>query len=119
MRWRNKFGAIVGLLVLLGVPGLSCFVPQQLTAAESQCCRNMGDKCGSAEMPSSHSCCKSPRVQSAQPYIGSSAKPLQTAPIAGETTALPFSYACLVVGAGALLTLELFESPPLSPPETN
>src|SRR5579864_4878356 len=71
MRLRSKFLAVASLLALLGMPGLSCFVPQVMGAGENECCRQMGSQCGSKEMSSPQSCCKSPSQQSVQPYIGS------------------------------------------------
>src|ERR1700719_5069609 len=72
MKLRPRLFAVAALLALLGVPGLSCFVPQQLLGADEQeCCRQMGSQCGSKEMSSPQSCCKSPSQQSVQPYIGS------------------------------------------------
>src|SRR5258706_7257000 len=71
MTLRTRLCAVTALLALLGVPGLSCFVPQQLLGADEQeCCRQMGSQCGSKEMSSPQSCCKSPSQQSVQPYIG-------------------------------------------------
>jgi len=71
MTLRSRFWAVAALLALLGTPGLSCFVPQQLlSASENECCRQMGSQCGSKEMSSPQSCCKSPTQQSAQLYIG-------------------------------------------------
>src|SRR5437879_80261 len=67
----NRFWVVLALLTLLGAPGLSCFVPRQLlNAAENDCCRQMGDQCGSRTMPSQQSCCESPNRVS-QPYISS------------------------------------------------
>ena len=40
---------------------MACAIPDaQLTAAEKQCCRDMGGDCGqdASGMPMSHSCCK-------------------------------------------------------------
>jgi hypothetical protein len=42
---------------------MSCAIPDaQLTAAEKQCCKDMGGDCGqvASGMPMSHSCCKTP-----------------------------------------------------------
>src|SRR5580704_19264876 len=71
MKLRSTFWIVIALLALLGTPSLSCFVPRQLlNADQSDCCRQMGDQCGSNTMPSSQSCCTSPS-QVSQPYIGS------------------------------------------------
>src|ERR1700746_1026712 len=48
-------------VLLLGGPIMACAIPDaQLTAAEKQCCRDMGGDCGqdASGMPMSHSCCK-------------------------------------------------------------
>jgi hypothetical protein len=40
---------------------MACAIPDaQLTAAEKQCCKDMGGECGqdASGMPMSHSCCK-------------------------------------------------------------
>src|SRR5580704_14717061 len=68
---ETRFWVLIGLLTLFGTQGLSCFVPRQLlNAGENDCCRQMGDQCGSQTMPSSQSCCTSPS-QVSQPYISS------------------------------------------------
>jgi hypothetical protein len=49
------------VVLLLGGPIMACAVPDaQLTAAEKQCCKDMGGDCGqgASGMPMSHSCCK-------------------------------------------------------------
>ena len=82
MKLRTRLFAVAALLALLGVPGLSCFVPQQLLGAdEKECCRQMGSQCGSKDMSSPQSCCKSPSQQGSQPYIGGSGEHLQVAPV--------------------------------------
>src|ERR1700686_5460585 len=87
---RTRLCAVAALLALLGVPGLSCFVPQQLLGAdEKECCRQMGSQCGSKDMSSPQSCCKLPSQQGSQPYIGGSGEHLQVAPVAVVTAFLP------------------------------
>jgi len=40
-------------------PAIACLVPMhQMTPAEHECCLKMAQQCGSAVMPSSHSCCQ-------------------------------------------------------------
>ena len=49
------------VVLLLGWPIMACAMPDaQLTAAEKQCCKDMGGDCGqsAAGMLISHSCCK-------------------------------------------------------------
>src|SRR5712675_2703121 len=59
-----KLGAYFRILVavlLFGGPIMACAIPDaQLTAAEKQCCKEMGGDCGqdASGMPMSHSCCK-------------------------------------------------------------
>jgi len=48
------------VVLLLGGPIMACAIPDaQLTAAEKQCCKDMGGDCGqdASAMPMSHSCC--------------------------------------------------------------
>ena len=48
-------------VLLVGGPIMACAIPNaQLTAAEKQCCKDMGGDCGqdASRMPMSHSCCK-------------------------------------------------------------
>src|ERR1700747_3220609 len=48
-------------VLLVGGPIMACAIPNaQLTAAEKQCCKDMGGDCGqdASGMPMSHSCCK-------------------------------------------------------------
>src|ERR1700747_1558824 len=54
------FRMLVAVL-LLGWPIMACAIPDaQLTAAEKQCCKDMGRDCGqgASGMPMPHSCCK-------------------------------------------------------------
>jgi hypothetical protein len=48
-------------LLWAATPAVACFLPSpELTAAEKECCHQMGGECGNSAMPSSHSCCKAP-----------------------------------------------------------
>jgi len=119
MMLRTRFLAVAALLALLGTPGLSCFVPQQLLgASESECCRQMGSQCGSKEMSSPQSCCKSPSQQSAQPYVGGG-EHFQIAPAAAVTAFLPVAPTSILLAANSALTIPQFHSPPLSFSEAN
>jgi hypothetical protein len=118
MRLRSKFWAVASLLALLGMPGLSCFVPQLMGAAENECCRQMGSQCGSKEMSSPQSCCKSPTQQSAQLYIASG-EHFQIAPTGVIAAFLPVVPASILLAAGSTLTIPQFHSPPLSFSEAN
>ena len=116
---RPRLFAVATLLALLGMPGLSCFVPQQLlNAGEKECCRRMGLQCGSKDMSSPQSCCKSPSQQGASPYIGGS-EHFQIAPAAAITAFLPVRPGILPTASDSTLTLAQFHSPPLSLSETN
>ena len=118
MMLRPKLFAVATLLALLGMPGLSCFVPQQLlSAGEKECCRRMGLQCGSKDMSSPQSCCKSPSQQGAQPYIGS--QHFQIAPTAAVIAFLPVRAGILPTASDSTLTLAQFHSPPLRLSETN
>jgi hypothetical protein len=55
----NRTHFIIGLIVVssLLAPSMLCLIPgAMLTAAEAECCRQMGSNCGDIQMP--HSCCK-------------------------------------------------------------
>ena len=114
---RSTWWIVIALLALLGTPSLSCFVPRQLlNADDSDCCAQMGDRCGSQTMPSSQSCCTSPS-QISQPYIGSASHP---GPAAGVILALlPISPTLHSLITTENRPLAEFYSPPLSPPEAN
>src|SRR5579864_1642492 len=112
MTLRTRLCAVTALLALLGVPGLSCFVPQQLLGADKQeCCRQMGSQCGSKEMSSPQSCCKSPSQQSPQPYINGSGEHFRIAPVAVVTAFLPVAPTPLLMVADSALTIAQFHSP--------
>ncbi len=39
-------------------PLLACMVPEgAMTVLERECCKHMAERCGSADMPQTHSCC--------------------------------------------------------------
>ena len=119
VRMRTRFLAVTTLLVVLLMPGLSCFVPQQLlSASENECCRQMASQCGSQEMSSTQSCCKSPTQQSAQLYIGSG-EHFQIAPTAAVSAFLPVAPTSAVLADNSALTIPQFHSPPLSFFEAN
>jgi hypothetical protein len=120
MMVRTRLYAVTALLALLGVPGLSCFVPQQLLGAdEKECCRQMGSQCGSKDMSSPQSCCKLPGQQSSQPYIDGSGEHFQVAPVAVVTAFLPVEPTSILLVSDSALTIAQFHSPPLSLSETN
>ena len=119
VRMRTRFWAVTTLLVLHVMPGLSCFVPQQLlSASENECCRQMGSQCGSQEMSSPQSCCKSRTQQSAQLYIASG-EHFQIAPAGIIAAFLPVTPDSILLAAGSALTIPQFHSPPLNFSEAN
>ena len=117
--WRTRFFSVAALLALLGTPGLSCFVPRQLLGADqNECCHQMGSQCGSKEMSSSQSCCKSPSQQSVQPYIGSG-EHSRIVPVTVVAVFLLVEPTQILLVADSGLTITRFLSPPLSLSETN
>src|SRR5260370_39683860 len=59
--WRLATAIAVALLVIFwtAAPLLACVIPDRaMTAPERECCKHMAQMCGSANMPQSHSCCK-------------------------------------------------------------
>ena len=58
----RRVAAIIFALFALSwsaAPLLACLVPERaMSPQERQCCKHMADMCGSAKMPTSHSCCK-------------------------------------------------------------
>jgi len=65
------------IMVLWAVtPALACLLPgQQMSTEEQECCQKMAGQCGSAMMPSSHTCCQHPdqRETSVSPEVKYSA----------------------------------------------
>jgi hypothetical protein len=57
MKRTAKIAAFLLVLPITVAPFIAC-VAQAATTEEQACCREMGGQCGSDEMPSSHSCCK-------------------------------------------------------------
>ena len=118
MTLRTRLWAVTALLALLGTPGLSCFVPRQLlNASEKECCRQMGSQCGSKEMSSPQSCCKSPNQQGAQPYISSAGHIPLAFGLAGVAI-LPSAPSQTLLVANLASAARQYHSPPLSLPET-
>jgi hypothetical protein len=57
------------VLLSLLAPTMTCAIPgAQMTAAEHSCCKQMMGKCGTMQMPVSHSCCKT-KAESKQPAL--------------------------------------------------
>jgi hypothetical protein len=78
----------------------------------------MGSQCGSKEMSSPQSCCKSPTQQSAQMYIGSGER-FQKAPAATIAAFLPVAPTGIRLATNSALTIAQFHSPPLGFSEAN
>lgn len=114
----NKLWAVAAMLLLLGTPGLSCFVPRQVFNADANdCCAEMGGQCGAKTMSSPHSCCEAPS-QHAQPYVkcGNHSGPFFAAVVA--EVAQPIG-ALLPSVLRAVPSFRELHSPPLAQPETN
>ena len=65
MQYLRKAVALGLALWLAPAAVAMCLLPfVELTAAEQECCRQMGPDCGQSGMPDSHSCCqtKAPTV---------------------------------------------------------
>src|SRR5215467_6591117 len=71
LKWTCKLAAGILALCVWGSPLMACMVSDTLTEAERECCEQMGDDCGSAMMPDSHSCCNT-TVQQLDPYLANS-----------------------------------------------
>lgn len=82
MQFLRKAAALGLALWLAPAAIAACLLPfVELTAAEQECCRQMGPDCGQSGMPDSHSCCetKAPAVSVAL----ASAKSFSVAPPGG------------------------------------
>src|ERR1051326_9158301 len=115
LKWTSKLAALILTLCVWGTPLMACMVSDDaLTEAERDCCLQMADKCGSAMMPDSHSCCDT-TVQQLDPYLANSRfDSTFSHPAVIELTAIDFF---------ALVNLSPSRqsqapSPPASPPET-
>ena len=54
---RSSRALALGLTILWGVaPQIACFMPDTMTESEHQCCQQMANECGGADM--SHECCR-------------------------------------------------------------
>jgi hypothetical protein len=75
----RRFGiTALGFLIVYfaAAPLLACIVPlRAMTAQERACCKKMARMCGSAEMPQTHSCCKS-EVRPLDAVVASSSQQL-------------------------------------------
>jgi hypothetical protein len=59
MNRAAKLGAILLVFLMAGAPLMACMLPVNTMSDDEQaCCREMAGQCGQADMPSSHSCCK-------------------------------------------------------------
>ena len=73
MSWRSILVSLLAV-ALFGGPIMACAIPDaQLTAAEKQCCKDMGGHCqqDASGMPMPHSCCKT-SVQPSHDFLPSS-----------------------------------------------
>jgi hypothetical protein len=59
MNRAGTFGMALIMVLWAVTPALACLLPgQEMTTAEQECCQKMAGQCGSAMMPSSHTCCQ-------------------------------------------------------------
>jgi hypothetical protein len=59
MNRAAKLGAMLLVFLMAGAPLVACMLPVSTMSDDEQaCCREMAGQCGQADMPSSHSCCK-------------------------------------------------------------
>jgi len=111
----RKAGAFVSLLLVLSMPAMACFDHSDMTVDERECCQQMAEKCGSMEMPQSHSCCTTKVQSSSAPaIIRNNAISTQLLTNFGAVEALPV---IRLVAAPAIQWLA-FGSPPISPPQS-
>lgn len=54
-------------------PLMACVTPQ--TAEQRECCRKMAELCGAAQMPQSHSCCRTQERSTFAVYARSNPQP--------------------------------------------
>lgn len=65
----RQLAGLLALSLTLGSPLMACLVSgAEMNAAERECCKQMAKRCGSMEMPSSHSCCQT-EVRQAGPML--------------------------------------------------
>lgn len=109
---------LVALLVLgltLGWPLMACLVAgAEMSAAERECCKQMAKRCGSMDMPSSHSCCQT-EVRKAGPMLH-----------VEQTNVTPQFVAATTVSVPAITAIDSFQilstdrhPPPESPPSSS
>ena len=68
---RRIAAMFIAVMVLCwtATPLLACVIPGwAMTLQERECCKHMPQMCGSAQMPASHTCCKT-QVRSSNPPV--------------------------------------------------
>ncbi|HEX7961791.1 MAG TPA: hypothetical protein VF493_17850 [Terriglobales bacterium] len=65
----RKLGAWFVVAMIVSAPALACFERTDLTPAEQECCKRMADRCGSMNMPDSHSCCTTKLQRDSDPAV--------------------------------------------------
>lgn len=68
---RRIAATFIAVMVLCwtATPLLACVIPGwAMTLQERECCKHMPQMCGSAQMPASHTCCKT-QVRSSNPPV--------------------------------------------------
>lgn len=109
----RKFGSILLLAVLFGYPAMACLTPGvEMTAAEHDCCKRMAQRCGSMNMPNSHSCCQKDVRQPNSMFRTTRAQ------FVPPTTSEAQSISVLPKLAESEISLYQLHPPPESPPST-
>jgi hypothetical protein len=109
---------LAGLLVLgltLGWPLMACLVAgAEMSAAERECCKQMAKRCGSMDMPSSHSCCQT-EVRQAGPMLHVEQASVTPQFVAATTVSVP---AITAIDSFQILSTDR-HPPPESPPSSS
>jgi len=112
----RQLAAFLVLGLTLGWPLMACLVAgAEMSAAERECCKQMAKRCGSMDMPSSHSCCQT-EVRQAGPMLH-----------VEQTNVTPQLVAATMVSVPAIITtIDSFQilstdrhPPPESPPSSS
>jgi hypothetical protein len=80
MSWSFRTLVLSVAMVWALAPQIACFMPDEMTEAERECCKQMAHDCGNAGM--SHECCKTV----VRPDVGALAKAVRD--IAPDATVL-------------------------------
>jgi hypothetical protein len=107
----SRTGALMMLVIVVlwaAMPAMACLVPMRaMTPAEHDCCLKMAQECGSATMPSSHSCCQGQRRDTAV-----SPTPLYSATRPFDVAIVPQVSMLVVVNLPVSFPVPALEAPP-------